>query len=81
MKRFAVFVLSGLCLTNASHASEKTDLVVQYAYGAIFDSAMTRLKNEFEASHPEIRIQYRAPYESYEDASQKVMREAIIKST
>ena len=78
MKRFAVFVLSGLCLTNASHASEKTDLVVQYAYGAIFDSAMTRLKNEFEASHPEIRIQYRAPYESYEDASQKVMREAII---
>lgn len=78
MKRLAILTLSGLSVTSVSQVNAQTDLVVQYAYSAIFDVAMERLKNEFEASHSDIRIQYRAPYENYEDGSQRIMREAII---
>lgn len=76
MKRLQALALGGLLLSAAAQA--QTELVVQYAYGSTFDPAMERLKEEFESTYPDIEIDYRAPYETYEDGSQKVMREAII---
>lgn len=75
----AGLVLGSAALVAPAQAEDKQlELVVQYAYGSTFNPAMERLKAEFEQVNPGISIRYRAPYESYEEGSQKVMRESII---
>ncbi|WP_216060976.1 ABC transporter substrate-binding protein [Cobetia amphilecti] len=75
----SVALLSSAFIAPAQAGDESVELVVQYAYGSTFNPAMERLKSEFEQANPDISIRYRAPYESYEEGSQKVMRESIIK--
>lgn len=74
--RKSLFVVLG-SLTISFQAFASTTLVVQYPYGELFDGLHEKLKVDFEARHPDIKIKFRSSYENYEDASQKVMREAI----
>ena len=68
---------SAIVLTG--HAMAATELVVQYPYGGTFKDTFAQLEQEFEAQNPDIDVTFRAPYEDYEDGTQKVMREAITK--
>lgn len=68
---------SAIVLTGNALAA--TELVVQYPYGGIFKDTFAQLEQEFEAQNPDIDVTFRAPYEDYEDGTQKVMREAITK--
>lgn len=77
MKTQLLTFVTALLLSTFSYA--KTTIVVQYPYGELFDGLHKKLKTDFEAKHPDIRLKFRANYENYEDATQKVMREAITK--
>lgn len=68
---------SAIVLTGNAMAA--TELVVQYPYGGTFKDTFAQLEQEFEAQNPDIDVTFRAPYEDYEDGTQKVMREAITK--
>ncbi|WP_334249231.1 extracellular solute-binding protein [Bradyrhizobium symbiodeficiens] len=58
-------------------AQTKTEIVMQYPYPELFTETHKRIAEEFAKVHPEIKVTMRAPYESYEDATQKVLREAV----
>lgn len=59
--------------------AEPTEIVVQYPYGELFNETQKQIAEAFMAKNPDIKVTFRAPYESYEDATQKVLREAITK--
>ncbi len=67
----------GLFAAFVGSACAETTLVVQYPYGELFDGLHKKLAKDFEIKNPDIKIKFRANYENYEDASQKVMREAM----
>ncbi len=79
MKKHLCILASTLLLTTSALAD--TTLVVQYPYGELFDGLHEKLKADFESQNPDINIKFRASYENYEDASQKVMRESITGQT
>lgn len=66
-------------LSVAGNAAAATELVIQYPYGGIFKETFAQIQQKFETKHPDIELKFRAPYENYEDGTQKVMREAITK--
>lgn len=66
-------------LSLAGSAIAATELVVQYPYGGTFKETFAQIQQEFEAKHPDIELKFRAPYEDYEDGTQKVLREAITR--
>ena len=66
-----------MSMVISASAIANTTLVVQYPYGELFDELHKQLKADFEAEYPDIKLQFRSNYEHYEDATQKVMREAI----
>lgn len=76
-----VALTASVAAGSLSPATAKTTIVVQYPYSHLFKKTHAILKKEFEKAHPGIVLKYRAPYESYEDGNQKVLREAITKKT
>lgn len=61
----------------AGAASAATEVVIQYPYGELFNETHKQIVAEFARKHPDIKVTMRAPYESYEEGTQKVLREAI----
>ncbi|WP_116474360.1 ABC transporter substrate-binding protein [Zobellella maritima] len=70
-------LLAAGALSLSGSALAATELVVQYPYGGSFKQTFEQIQQEFEAQHPDIKLTFRAPYENYEDGTQKVLREAI----
>ena len=62
---------------SASLAQTQTEIVMQYPYPELFTETHKRIAEEFVKVRPDIKVTFRAPYESYEDATQKVLREAV----
>ncbi|MDI4235040.1 ABC transporter substrate-binding protein [Bradyrhizobium sp. Arg237L] len=62
---------------SASLAQTQTEIVLQYPYPELFAETHKRISEEFAKERPDIKITLRAPYESYEDGTQKVLREAV----
>ncbi|MCA6110154.1 ABC transporter substrate-binding protein [Bradyrhizobium cenepequi] len=62
---------------SASLAQTQTEIVLQYPYPELFTETHKRIAEEFAKERPDIKITMRAPYESYEDGTQKVLREAV----
>ncbi|WP_027581919.1 ABC transporter substrate-binding protein [Bradyrhizobium sp. Ai1a-2] len=62
---------------SASLAQTQTEIVLQYPYPELFTETHKRIAEEFAKERPDIKITLRAPYESYEDGTQKVLREAV----
>jgi len=62
---------------SASLAQTQTEVVMQYPYPELFTETHKRIAEEFAKVRPDIKVTLRAPYESYEDATQKVLREAV----
>ena len=68
--------LSALCAQAAP-----VEIVIQYPYGELFDETHKQIAAEFVKLNPDIKVSFRAPYESYEEGTQKVLREAITRQT
>lgn len=60
-------------------AQAPVEVVVQYAYGELFDETFKQIAAEFAKLRPDIKVTFRAPYDSYEDGTQKVLRESITR--
>lgn len=58
-------------------AAAQTEIVIQYPYGELFNTTHEQIREAFEKTNPDIKVTFRAPYDSYEDGTQKVLREAI----
>ncbi|ABD04886.1 extracellular solute-binding protein, family 1 [Rhodopseudomonas palustris HaA2] len=69
----AAFTLAAGC----AHAQTQTEVVLQYPYPELFTETHKQIAAEFAKVHPEIKVTFRAPYESYEEGTQKVLREAV----
>lgn len=72
-------LLSAALALVAMPAFAQTEIVIQYPYGELFNETQKQIAEAFAKTHKDIRIAFRAPYESYEEATQKVLREAITK--
>jgi multiple sugar transport system substrate-binding protein len=62
---------------GAAMAQTRTEVVLQYPYPELFAETHKKISEEFAKVHPEIKVTLRAPYESYEEGTQKVLREAV----
>ena len=76
---FTVLCLAALIAFGAGAALAKTTIEVQYPYAHLFDKTHKIISEEFAKDHPDIKLKFRGAYENYEDASQKVLKEAITK--
>lgn len=76
MKRWIAAAALSL-VAGFAHAQQQTEVVLQFPYPELFTETHKRIAEEFAKVHPEIKVTFRAPYESYEEATQKVLREAV----
>lgn len=78
LHRFAVAAALST-MTALASAAAPTEIVMQYPYGELFDDTHKQIAAEFAKLYPNIKVSFRAPYDSYEEGTQKVLREAITK--
>ena len=73
-------ILGAIALSAfTAQAAQAVEIEVQYPYAHLFAETYKQIIVEFNKVHPDIKVKMRAPYESYEDGSQKVLKEAITK--
>jgi len=58
-------------------ASAGTEVVIQYPYPDLFNETHKQLRAAFAKERPDIEVTFRAAYKDYEDATQRVLREAV----
>ncbi|TKZ22646.1 ABC transporter substrate-binding protein [Shimia litoralis] len=67
-----------LALTaTAVFAEDKVTIEFAYPYSHLFDVTYEAMMPAFNEAHPNIDVVFRATYESYEDATNTVLREAV----
>ena len=74
---FRTWIAATVLSLAAGLAHAETEVVVQYPYPELFAETHKRISDEFAKVRPDIKVTLRAPYESYEDGTQKVLREAV----
>ncbi|MGO3934692.1 ABC transporter substrate-binding protein [Rhodopseudomonas pseudopalustris] len=62
---------------GVAHAQTQTEVVLQYPYPELFTETHKQIAAEFAKMRPEIKVTLRAPYESYEEGTQKILRESV----
>jgi multiple sugar transport system substrate-binding protein len=62
---------------SAVFAEEKVTIEFAYPYSHLFDVTYEAMMPAFKEAHPNIEVKFRATYESYEDATNTVLREAV----
>ena len=77
LKRLTVAALAVLAGAAGAHAQSQTEVVLQYPYPELFTETHKKIAEEFAKIRPDIKVSMRAPYESYEDGTQRVLREAV----
>ncbi len=76
MKYMATAMAVALSAT-AVFAEEKVTIEFAYPYSHLFDVTYEAMMPAFQEAHPNIEVKFRATYESYEDATNTVLREAV----
>lgn len=67
--------LAAALAAGSVHAA--TEIVVQYPYGELFNETHRQIAAEFAKKRPDIKVTFRAAYDSYEEGTQKILREAV----
>ncbi len=62
---------------TAAHAEDKVTIEFAYPYSHLFDVTYEAMLPAFKEAHPNIEVTFRATYESYEDGTNTVLREAV----
>ncbi|EKE79010.1 ABC transporter substrate-binding protein [Oceanibaculum indicum] len=73
-------LLAGVAVAGvmaAGAASAATEIVVQYPYGELFNETHKQIAAEFAKKNPDIKVTFRTAYDSYEEGTQKILREAV----
>ncbi|WP_299820111.1 ABC transporter substrate-binding protein [uncultured Roseibium sp.] len=66
-----------LLAAGTAHAEEKITIEFAYPYSHLFDVTYEKILPLFNEKYPNIEVKMRAAYESYEDASNTILREAV----
>ncbi len=64
-------------MTAPAMAEEKIVVEFGYPYSHLFDVTYEKILPKFYAENPNIEIKFRATYESYEDGTNTILREAV----
>ncbi len=64
-------------LAGPALAEDKIVVEFAYPYSHLFDVTYEKILPKFYAENPDIEIKFRATYESYEDGTNTVLREAV----
>ena len=62
---------------TAAFAEDKVTIEFAYPYSHLFDVTYEAMMPAFKEAHPNIEVKFRATYESYEDGTNTVLREAV----
>jgi len=76
MKKLLTTIACTFIATSAI-ADDKVTIEFAYPYSHLFDVTYEKILPQFNKAHPNIEVKFRATYESYEDASNTVLREAV----
>ncbi|MFO7483132.1 ABC transporter substrate-binding protein [Oceanibaculum nanhaiense] len=71
----ASVAIAGVMAAGAAQAA--TEIVVQYPYGELFNETHKQIAAEFAKKNPDIKVTFRTAYDSYEEGTQKILREAV----
>jgi multiple sugar transport system substrate-binding protein len=63
---------------SAPAIAAPVEVVVQYTQPQIFDKVFEKLKADFEAENPNIKIKFRGPHKDYSAGFQGLLREATV---
>ena len=74
---FRTWIAATALSLAAGLAHAQTEVVVQYPYAELFEGTHKRIIEEFAKVRPDIKVTLRAAYDSYEEGTQKVLREAV----
>lgn len=74
MKRILSMTAAAVMYALPAHA---VDIEVGYPYSHLFDVTYEKIIKDFKKVHPDINVKFRATYESYEDATNTILREAV----
>ncbi|MEM9797108.1 MAG: extracellular solute-binding protein [Pseudomonadota bacterium] len=66
-----------LCLAAPAMAQDKVTIEFAYPYSHLFDVTYEKVLPMFQEAHPNIEVVMRATYESYEDGTNTILREAV----
>ncbi|MDJ0685470.1 MAG: ABC transporter substrate-binding protein [Alphaproteobacteria bacterium] len=72
----AAVILTAASLSPAL-AEEKVTIEFAYPYSHLFDVTYEKILPKFNAQYPHIEVVMRATYESYEDGTNTILREAV----
>lgn len=70
-------VLAASVLAGPVVASDKIVVEFAYPYSHLFDVTYEKVLPKFYEQHPDIEVKMRATYESYEDGTNTILREAV----
>ncbi|WP_430436977.1 ABC transporter substrate-binding protein [Oceanibaculum nanhaiense] len=71
----ASVAIAGVMAAGAAQAA--TEIVVQYPYGELFNETHKQIAAEFAKKNPDVKVTFRTAYDSYEEGTQKILREAV----
>ncbi|CUH88070.1 sn-glycerol-3-phosphate-binding periplasmic protein UgpB precursor [Phaeobacter sp. CECT 5382] len=75
--KFATTAMALVLSASAVFADDKVTIEFAYPYSHLFDVTYEAMMPAFHAAHPNIDVKFRATYESYEDGTNTVLREAV----
>ena len=75
--KYTVTAMAMALSATAVFAEEKVTIEFAYPYSHLFDVTYEAMMPGFKEAHPNIEVKFRATYESYEDATNTVLREAV----
>ena len=79
MKKLLTAITLSLALGTSAQAADKVTIEFGYPYSHLFDVTYEKVMPKFKAKHPNIEVKFRATYESYEDGTNTILREAVAK--
>lgn len=76
-RRLALAALFAVAFVPAAQAEEKVTIEFAYPYSHLFDVTYEKILPKFKEQYPHIDVEIRATYESYEDGTNTILREAV----
>ena len=75
--RLPTTALALVLAAGTASAEDKITIEFAYPYSHLFDVTYQKILPQFQAAHPNIEVEFRATYESYEDGTNTILREAV----
>ncbi len=75
--KFTTSAMALILSASTVLAEDKVTIEFAYPYSHLFDVTYEAMMPAFKEAHPNIEVKFRATYESYEDGTNTILREAV----